>query len=257
MPLKKISPGPMTDFPAGTWNTIVDVVSALQRERARGSTDTERDLPRASGIIQVKNASGGDLPAFGILGIDAPVYTPTDSVNMFALKTALRGITPTSSHVSKFVVAMGPIGSNAAGDCVLSGFAICKIDVTDASHTRADVKASDNTKLASGSVGAAQIVWRETGTGTKWAIIRLGGEVPLNRLVKTTVTHSPGSTQNVNVWKGSVGSETVSTGPIVLSATNRTSLTIASGKFCLAIPVNLADSGAAPDIKWYIEPLEC
>jgi len=50
-----------------------------------------------------------------------------------------------------------------------------QIDVTDANHGYADVKASDNTKLASGASGSAVILWKESGTGTKWAIIRIGG----------------------------------------------------------------------------------
>ena len=49
-----------------------------------------------------------------------------------------------------------------------------QIDVTDEDHEYADVATADMAKLASATSGAAHILWKETGTGTKWATVRLG-----------------------------------------------------------------------------------
>jgi hypothetical protein len=49
-----------------------------------------------------------------------------------------------------------------------------KVDVTDEDHGYADVTDADATKLTSVSRGSAQILWKESGTGLKWATVRLG-----------------------------------------------------------------------------------
>jgi hypothetical protein len=75
-------------------------------------------------------------------------------------------------------------------------------------------------------------------------------------LVKTTTTHGSGASQTVNVWGGTAGSETVTSPLISFTAVNRTSVSIASGKFCRAFWAQLqfgTDSYGAI----YIEPLEC
>jgi hypothetical protein len=70
----------------------------------------------------------------------------------------------------------------------------------------------------------------------------------LHELVKTTTTHSSGGTATVNIWTGAGGSEAVTSPLKTLSATNRTSVSIPSGKFCLATRIHG---------HWYIEPWEC
>src|SRR5690606_34702616 len=46
------------------------------------------------------------------------------------------------------------------------------------SHQRADVVA-DSTVLVSGYHGAAEIIWKEEGTGEKWALVKIGLGEPL------------------------------------------------------------------------------
>jgi hypothetical protein len=70
----------------------------------------------------------------------------------------------------------------------------------------------------------------------------------LHELVKTTTTHGAGGTATVNIWTGAPGSETVTSPLKTLTATNRTSVAILSGKFCLATKINGS---------WYIEPWQC
>lgn len=73
------------------------------------------------------------------------------------------------------------------------------------------------------------------------------------RLVKTTSTIASGASGTVNIWDGgSGGSETVSSGPVTATAFNRTSVEIASGKFCLMTPLLIGGA-----IVNYLEPWEC
>lgn len=80
-----------------------------------------------------------------------------------------------------------------------------------------------------------------------------GGIGDSQKLVKTTSTVASGTSGTVNIWNnGSGGSETVSTGPITATAWNRTSVSIASGKFCLMTPLTI---GGATVL--YLQPWEC
>lgn len=72
------------------------------------------------------------------------------------------------------------------------------------------------------------------------------------RLVKTTASHAANATQTVNVWVGTPGSEVLSTGPVTLSATNKSTSAIATDTFCLATRVNVADAGDPEDLQWYL-----
>ena len=60
-------------------------------------------------------------------------------------------------------------------EAALIGVVPTQIDVTDEDHDYAVAKASDSTQLSSATGGTAQILWKESGTGTKWAVVRLGG----------------------------------------------------------------------------------
>lgn len=92
-------------------------------------------------------------------------------------------------------------------------------------------------------------------TNNQWYAIKAGGASTMTRLVKTTTTHPPDTVHDVNVWVGTPGSEVVSTGPIVLSATNKSTRTIPANSFCLATLTNVADAGDPNDFQWYIIPL--
>ena len=95
------------------------------------------------------------------------------------------------------------------------------------------------------------LVWLDN----QWQMIPATSADSSTRLVKTTTNHGAGATATVNVWRGTPGSETVSTGPITLSATNRSTSSIATDTFCLATLVNVANAGDPIDMQWYIIPL--
>ena len=67
-------------------------------------------------------------------------------------------------------------------------------------------------------------------------------------LAKTTGPWASGASQTVNIWVGAGGSEVVSSGPMKVTAWNRTSVTIPTTKFCKLSLINGV---------WYGEPWEC
>ena len=72
---------------------------------------------------------------------------------------------------------------------IVSGVAACKIDVVSNTDPNkfAEATASDFTKLQiRDASGIAQILWRAGGTGSQWAIVRIGNITGVRWFVATT-----------------------------------------------------------------------
>lgn len=172
-PLKKVRPGQALHIPATGYNAFVDAARAhkAQSQGGRGQAPP----PRGSGIVPVKNSSGGDRDRFDVLGISDLVYDPTENLEEFKSNPAIDGVTPaTTSHVGKFVILLEPIPDGRIGRGLLVGVTPVKVNFAAADDTHADVADGQEGYLASGTSGAATILWKEDGTGEKWALVKLG-----------------------------------------------------------------------------------
>jgi hypothetical protein len=156
---------------------------------ARDQTKVQSAEPlgstRRSGIVRIKNETGTDLPAFAIVGLGAPIFTPNDSPEAFAREVTFRGLTPViGDHFGRFAVLLEPAPADRVVRAYVAGVCQVKIDVIDENHRWADVLDTDTGKLESTDFGSAQILWREGdeeygyydgyATGEQWAIVRLG-----------------------------------------------------------------------------------
>jgi len=172
--LRKVKSGDPLVIPAATFNTFVDAArNYLQRRQSQGGRATPS--ARDSGIVLAKNATGYDQDRFDVLGVDSPVITPTDNADEFKNRVTIDGVTPTeASHWGAFAILLEPVASGEIGRACVSGICPVKVYVTDTTHAFADVSDGQAGYLAGAETGAAQILWRETGTGEVWAIVRLG-----------------------------------------------------------------------------------
>lgn len=121
------------------------------------------------------NTSGAAVDRYGVLGIGSIAISPADNEPEFAVHVVLNGVTPTiADHSGKFVILLEPIANGQIGRAWISGLCRVKLEITSATDTFADVKAS-SAELKTGGTGSAQILWKESGTGSgKLGIIRLG-----------------------------------------------------------------------------------
>jgi hypothetical protein len=171
--LKKVRPGDPLNYPAATHNAFIDAanwVRSKQLNQSSGPSVTEADPC----VVLVKNGTGDDLGRFAVLTLGDPLILHSDSADGFAERVTFAGDTPDADTPGKFCITIEPIADGDCGRAVVMGAIQVQIDVTDADHKFADVSDGDTDKLKSGGSGAAQIIWKETGTGTKWAIVRLG-----------------------------------------------------------------------------------
>ncbi len=216
MSLKKVKSGDTLRIPAHTFNTFIDAARDF-RSRQQGRAQNAQPGFRQNGIVLVKNASGSDRGRFNVLGIDSPIFTPTDNEEEFKNRVALSGVTPAGAdHTGKFVILLEPIANNEIGLACVHGVCPVKIDVTDEDQQYADISNGEAGKLKNSCTGAAQILWVEPGTGEKWAIVRLGAPEAGPVLVKitgssaiATANNGPGSTTTEWTYSGEQVKESV------------------------------------------------
>lgn len=159
---------------AAAWNALLRLLRQDHKHDRRGNRRQTPSIGRQPGTVIVKN-NATDVDRFGILGVDDVVITPTENAEGFKEAGALIGILPDEdAHLGKFVVCHEPIPFGEYGRAVASGLTVCQVSFTKAWHPRADVKDSDTTQLLSGLTGAATILWKESGVGTKWAVVKIG-----------------------------------------------------------------------------------
>jgi len=203
--LKKVQRGQQLVIPASTYNAFVDAAQDYQR-RKLSQQSTGQSTSRDADMVLIKNGSGADRARFEILGINTPVITPTDNLDEFRNRVALSGVVPTAAnHWGKFVVLAEPIRNGLLGQAWLSGVCPVKVDVANANHWHADIADNSAANLKSSGGGAAQILWKESGTGVKWAVVRLGRWSPTVFPVNLTQTGgSQGTTTTPASWTYSV-----------------------------------------------------
>lgn len=171
--LNKVTPGQPLKIPATAYNAFVD--AALAHRAVRSGNRAGSSSADTTGIIYVKNTSGSDLGRFSVVGLGDAVLDPATNLENFKNSLMLEGTTPSyGTHEGKFAVLTEPIAAGKLGKACLFGVTPVQINVTDELHVLADIAAGQSGYLASGETGAAQILYKQAGTGTKWAIVRMG-----------------------------------------------------------------------------------
>jgi len=176
-PLQHVQLRDPLKIPAQTFNIFCDAAEDFLRRR-RGVSGPGAALPdlRQTGIVHVKNLSGGNRLRFDVLGIDGPLFDPGTAPDSFKNRVVLKGVQPDlSQHAGRFCILLEPIAAGTIGLAVVSGVTVARIDVANTYHGFAEIISGECGKLRSGPCGGAQILWRESNAGTnRWAVVRLG-----------------------------------------------------------------------------------
>jgi len=249
-PFKKYMSGErLSGMPKELLNAVVE----SERGFTGGSGDV-RGLVRDGDIVKVKNTSGAARSQYQILGLDGPIITPTQNVGEFKRRVTFKGITPTTaSHPNKFVVLLEPLGINAIGDGILSGVVQVRLTgalLTGAKEDYAAVTDSDAAKLTRSSIGTARILWADSGSSERWAIVRLGQWVQKLR-GKFDGSLSFGGSATMSIWYYN-GSADADTGEnvTVYDWHLSTGQTVASGKQVSAFREDASS-------RWILDATQC
>ena len=205
-----VTPGDVLDgIPATSWNSWNDAAEFTRDYRNRQISGA-LSMQRMNGVARVKNSSGSDLSRFSVVAPSGIMVSQTDNANEFYEDPVLTVTTPAAAdQLRGWGVLQEPIKSGSVGRCLFVGLTPVQIDVVDSGDDYADIIASDNAKLQSGPFGGAAILYKASGTGTKWAYVVIGTPGTPLLLGKTNAAHNAGASGTINVYRGTTaGSET-------------------------------------------------
>jgi hypothetical protein len=246
--LKYIKPGAPMRVSAGMMNAFIDTTKAFRRRNTLTGSEYG-----ASGIdeafIRVQNDTGATLERFQVVGIGSPAIAPTSDTEpaAFFSEWPMMASVPSAAHRGSFAVMLDGAANGTLAIAKVAGDVLVKVDVTDETHRFAEVITGDVAKLSSGATGSAQILWKESGTGTKWALVRLGnetagsveyGSVSTSFTSGTQIELAPSDIAGVTVSGASLVSAFVKSDQSAYTLSNST--TIASGT---VVPYGVAGDG--------------
>lgn len=171
----KVNPGDGLSIPAAVWNAVQD--SARDYLARRGGEAASGSLLSSifpAVTVLVRNNTGSTLAYPGVLALGDPVISAVDEPQTVQQQPGFEGDVPAAA-TDVFAVVIESIEDGAFGRGVVQGVAVCDIDVTDTGHEFAAPTPGDETQLTSAASGPARIVWKDSGTGTKRAVVLLGG----------------------------------------------------------------------------------
>lgn len=178
-PFKKVQSGDRLRIPATAYNRLMDVARDHQADKQNTRQKQETSLPQPGVILTVRNDSGSDCDRFEVLGLDSPVFEPTDNTADFSRGVVMDAKTPDDpTHRGSFVVLLEPIADGAVGRAIVQGAAYVQVDITGNDVDEwADIEDAETGNLKAGVTGSAKILWRaSSATGVQWCVCLLGAK---------------------------------------------------------------------------------
>jgi hypothetical protein len=175
--MKKVQSGQPLVIPATAYNAFIDAAVDFRQRTAHLGQGAQPSFPQAA-IVLVRNDSGSNQNRLAVLGIDTPIIEPATNLNEFKNRVALSCVTPAvDTHEGKFVILAEPIATGKIGRAYAAGVCPVQIIVWDEdaeAYQFADIFDGYANGLFADPNGSASILWKEEGTGLKWAIVRFG-----------------------------------------------------------------------------------
>jgi hypothetical protein len=184
-------------FSATAYNAFADAAAKIARIRERQNPPVKS--ARNDEIVKIKNESGADIVAFSMLEIIGSLNDPDTYEADFRKRVVLRGATPDGDTGTRFVIALEPIEYGEFGDARVSGVFPCKVSVTDSAHNFCGY-AAGSAGLVSAVSGPVEILWKQTGLGVKWAVVRIGSSATGTSTPIYVIPAGTGSTAETTAW---------------------------------------------------------
>ena len=243
---RKPSLGDKLTFSATLRGKTIDTIRDVQRMKRTTVGNIDR-MGGDRGVIKIKNESDADVGRFGILGLNGITagITPADNLAAWKNQFLFSGVEPaTPDHYGKFCILLEPIADDAQGLACVSGVVPVQVSFTYSDSPYADVLDGDDAKLV-GSEGGMPILYKETGTGTKWALVQMG--VPYYPTIRGKLDDDldAGSSEVFSVWDGATLADTnrnvtlydwFITASSKIASGTKCSATWRSGKWYLEVP---------------------
>ncbi len=181
---------------ASTWNTFCEM--ADEWFSRRGAILVNRvTAARPSGIVKVRNVSGGDLAQYAVIQLVGTPFEPStltsgtaeeiatreQGVLTFLQQVVLDADEPDGDDVTKFAVLLQPLRDDAIGLAVVSGVTQVRVSMQSEEHEFARVLDGETGYMESAASGPARLLYvqpdseRDPGDADNlaWCVAMLGG----------------------------------------------------------------------------------
>ncbi len=153
-------------------------IEAADRDKPKGGVTADGGLRHfGDGIVLVRNLTGSQRARFDVVGLGDALVLPSSDLNEFLARPigfqSAASAPDAMTHASRFAILQDPAFAEDIVQAVTSGLTQVRIDITDEDHDHAEVRDGDSTQLRSSTSGPCVILWKESGTGTKWALVRI------------------------------------------------------------------------------------
>lgn len=180
----RASGGQPLKISAKAYNAMLDAAQAYAREQdVFGASGSKSGRPPH--VLRVKNTTGLPALRFSFLGIGSPIIEASTAApgsgedeydvqtNFFANCNAFSVVTPVfDDHEKRWCILLESIPDGEFGAAAVLGVYPCQVDVQAESDTEAQLVNAQTDNLEScESGGTADILWKESGTGLKWALV--------------------------------------------------------------------------------------
>jgi hypothetical protein len=197
--LRYVRPGERVgkNLSAGAWNAFIDTTKQL-RGRKQGMTAEGGWDGHDHTVLLVKNSTGADLARFAVAGIGDPVFFQDGEgtvLDEFKNRYPMSLIAPDADlHTGAFAVAIEPIASGKIGRAKVFGVTPVKLSVTATGDQWAEIEDGVTATLKTGATGSARILYKQSGTGEKWGVVRFGDKsADIGGLFRVDLTQTGGS----------------------------------------------------------------
>lgn len=171
--LKQVRPGDPLRVPAGAYNLLMEVARAYSAHRGKpASAGSGSGSPNNPASILILNSGSNDVSKYGVLALGTPVNSGSSATDVFLSDLMMNGSTP-SSNTTTFAIMQEPVAGGLVGWGAVAGISQVMLNVSGTnSFTTAGPGSSSAYLVPAGTTGGANIVWRQGGTGTQWAVVQ-------------------------------------------------------------------------------------
>jgi hypothetical protein len=167
--MNKVVTGETFKPQARTWNSFIDAAVYVRQRQSDLSVKTPRKDTK-SGVVLVRNSTDDDLGQFTVVSLGDLIITPTDNEQDFRNNVPVFELIRDELS-DPFGILQRPLKKDEVGSAMLSGVTPVKLNLLSETHEFAEL---DENGLKSTDSGSVRILWKQSGTGDKWAVILLG-----------------------------------------------------------------------------------
>jgi hypothetical protein len=171
MTFKRVSRGDPITIPAATWNAVLDVTEEVKARPGVKNVYTD-DETRGTTVV-IRNDTGADRALGDCVDLGDPLTSPAADVDQFGARAWFEGKTPSATDMGGAVLAE-PIPAGEYGLAFVSGVVSARVSVLTSTDWLRRCDLGTNHVMSLKPNGSHQVLWFESGTGTKWATVRLG-----------------------------------------------------------------------------------